>query len=109
MDRMTLAMTSVTRTWIQKRAGILDIGLKTRNDRLQTMVSVFCNMVDDYIVKENQGDGNYRYMNYAEVFLYGAEAGTDYYLGAGFSTFASVSTYTAKMTIQERIFPASRP
>ena len=68
-----------------------DIGLKTRNDRLQTMVSAFYNMVDDYIVKENQGDGNYRYMNYAEVFLYGAEAGFDYYLGAGFSTFASVS------------------
>ncbi|AKJ64807.1 TonB-dependent receptor plug domain-containing protein [Kiritimatiella glycovorans] len=68
-----------------------DIGLKTRTDRLQTMVSAFYNMVDDYIVKENQGDGNYLYMNYAEVSLYGAEAGVDYDVGGGFSTFASVS------------------
>jgi len=68
-----------------------DIGLKTRTDRLQTMFSVFYNMVDDYIVKENQGDGNYLYMNYAEVSLYGVEAGLDYDVGGGFSTFASVS------------------
>ena len=68
-----------------------DIGLKTRSDRLQTMISAFYNMVDDYIVKENQGDGNYRYMNYAEVSLYGAEVALDYELGRGFSTFASVS------------------
>lgn len=68
-----------------------DVGLKTRNDRLQTMVSVFYNMIDDYIVKENQGDGNYRYMNYDGVSLYGAEAALDYELGGGFSTFASVS------------------
>jgi len=68
-----------------------DIGLKTRTDRLHTMISAFYNIVDDYIVKENQGDGNYRYMNYAHVSLYGAEAGLDYELGGGFSTFASLS------------------
>ncbi len=68
-----------------------DIGLKTRTDRLQTMISVFYNTVDDYIIKENQGDGNYYYMNYAEVSLYGAEAGLDYDFGGGFSAFASVS------------------
>jgi outer membrane receptor protein involved in Fe transport len=68
-----------------------DIGLKTRTARLRAMVGVFRNMVDDCIVKENQGDGDYRYMNYAEVSLYGAEAGLDYYLGGGFSTFASLS------------------
>jgi outer membrane receptor protein involved in Fe transport len=68
-----------------------DIGMKTRTARLQTMVGVFYNMIDDYIVKENQGDGNYRYMNYAEVSLYGAEAGLDYEVGGGFSTFASVA------------------
>jgi len=68
-----------------------DIGLKTRTDRLQTMVAAFYNIVDDYIVKENQGDGNYRYMNYAEVSLYGAEAALDYDVGGGFSAFASLS------------------
>ena len=68
-----------------------DIGLKIRTERLQTMFSVFYNMIDDYIIKENQGDGNYRYMNYAEVFLYGAEVSLDYQLGGGFSAFASVS------------------
>jgi hemoglobin/transferrin/lactoferrin receptor protein len=68
-----------------------DIGLKIRTDRLQMTVSAFYNMIDDYIIKENQGDGNYRYMNYAEVSLYGAEMGLDYELGGGFSTFASVS------------------
>ncbi|WP_321372472.1 TonB-dependent receptor [uncultured Desulfuromusa sp.] len=68
-----------------------DIGIKTRTDRLQTTVSLFYNMIDDYIVKENQGDGNYLYMNYANVSLYGAEAGLDYELSGGFSTFASVS------------------
>ncbi len=68
-----------------------DIGMKTRTDRLQTMVSAFYNMVDDYIVKENQGDDNYLYMNYAKVSLYGAEAGLDYDVGGGFSTFASLS------------------
>ena len=73
-----------------------DVGLKTRTDRLQTMVSAFYNRVDDYIVKENQGDGNYQYMNYAEVYLYGAEAGLNYDLGAGFSTFASVSYVRGK-------------
>nr|VFJ57622.1 MAG: hemoglobin/transferrin/lactoferrin receptor protein [Candidatus Kentron sp. FW] len=68
-----------------------DIGLKTRTDRLQTEIGVFYNKVDDYIVKENQGGGDYRYMNYAKVSLYGAEASLDYELGGGFSTFASVS------------------
>lgn len=69
----------------------LDIGMKTRTARLQTMVSVFYNLVDDYIVKENQGNGDYLYMNYAEVSLYGAEAGVDYDWGLGISTFVSVS------------------
>ena len=73
-----------------------DVGMKTRTDRLQTMVSAFYNMVDDYIVKENQGTGDYLYMNYAEVSLYGAEAGLDYTLGGGFSTFASVSYVRGK-------------
>ena len=73
-----------------------DVGLKTRTDRLQTMVSAFYNIVDDYIAKENQGDGNYQYLNYAKVALYGAEAGLNYDLGAGFSTFASVSYVRGK-------------
>ncbi|VFM98826.1 MAG: hemoglobin/transferrin/lactoferrin receptor protein, partial [Candidatus Kentron sp. G] len=73
-----------------------DVGLKTRTGRLQMMASVFYNMIDDYIVKENQGDGDYRYMNYAEVSLYGAEASLDYELGGGFSTFASVSYVRAE-------------
>ncbi len=73
-----------------------DIGLKSRTDRLQTMVSAFYNRIDDYITKENQGDGNYLYMNYAKVSLYGAEAGLDYELGGGFSTFASVSYVRGK-------------
>ncbi len=68
-----------------------DIGLKTRTDRLQTTVSAFYNIVDDYIIKENQGDGNYRYMNYASVSLYGVEAGLDYKLSSALSTFASIS------------------
>nr|VFJ78003.1 MAG: hemoglobin/transferrin/lactoferrin receptor protein [Candidatus Kentron sp. FW] len=68
-----------------------DIGLKARTGRLQTSIGVFYNMIDDYIVKENQGGGDYRYMNYAEVSLYGAEASLDYELGGGFSTFASAS------------------
>jgi len=68
-----------------------DVGLKARTGRLQTMVSAFHNTIDDFIVKENQGDGDYRFMNYAEVYLYGAEAGLDYMLGGGFSTFASLS------------------
>lgn len=68
-----------------------DIGLKIRTDRLKTMVSAFYNMIDDYIIKENQGDGNYLYMNYAEVILYGAEVGLEYELGSGFSAFAAVS------------------
>jgi outer membrane receptor protein involved in Fe transport len=73
-----------------------DVGLKVRADRLQAMVSAFYNRVDDYIVKENQGDGDFRYMNYAEVVLYGAEAGLDCELGGGFSAFASVSGVRGK-------------
>lgn len=69
----------------------VDIGMKTRTARLQMMVSAFYNLVDDYIVKENLGNGDYLYMNYAEVSLYGAEAGLDYEWGGGLSTFASVS------------------
>jgi hemoglobin/transferrin/lactoferrin receptor protein len=68
-----------------------DLGVKVRTDRLQAMAGVFYNVVDDYIVKENQGDGIYRYVNYAEVSLYGAEAGIDYEVGGGFAAFASVS------------------
>ncbi|MCU0782885.1 MAG: TonB-dependent receptor [Verrucomicrobia bacterium] len=68
-----------------------DIGVKTRADRLQTMVSAFYNIVDDYIVQERQPSGDRQYKNYAQVILYGAEAGLDYELGAGFTTFASVS------------------
>ena len=76
-----------------------DIGLKTRSDRLQTMVSVFYNRVDDYIVKERQDNGTpaddtddyFQYKNYAEVSLYGAEAGLEYDVGGGLSTFASIS------------------
>jgi TonB-dependent heme/hemoglobin receptor len=68
-----------------------DIGLKTQTDRLQTMIGAFYNSVDDYIVKEKQASGDYQYMNYNKVTLYGAEAGLDYELDGGFSTFASVS------------------
>lgn len=68
-----------------------DIGIKMRTHRIKTILGAFYNSIDDYIVKENQGDGNYRYMNYAEVSLYGAEAGLDYDLGRGLSTFATIS------------------
>lgn len=86
-----------------------DVGLKTRADRLQTMVSAFYNVVDDYIVKENQGDGDYRYMNYAKVALYGGEAGLDYELGDGFSTFASVACVRGKNDDSDDNLPGIPP
>ena len=68
-----------------------DIGVKTRGDRLQTSASLFYNRISDYIVKENQGTGDYIYKNYSDVALYGAETSLDYDLGGGFITFASLS------------------
>jgi TonB-dependent heme/hemoglobin receptor len=73
-----------------------DIGAKVQTDRLQGMAGVFYTLIDDYIIKENQGDGNYVYMNYAQVALYGAEAGIDCQLGAGWSAFASISYVRGK-------------
>ena len=69
----------------------VDLGIKTQSERLQTMVGVFYNMIDNYIVLEKQTSGDRVYKNYADVSLFGAETGIDYDLGGGFSTFASLS------------------
>lgn len=68
-----------------------DLGVKVKTEKLQAMTGVFYNIVDDYIAKERRTDGNYYYTNYDSVTLYGAEAGLDYEIGSGFSTFASAS------------------
>jgi len=68
-----------------------DVSPYFKRDLTTVLPGRYNNMVDDYIVKENQGDGNYLYTNYAEDSLYGVEAGLDYDVGGGFSTFASVS------------------
>lgn len=68
-----------------------DFGVKVKTERVQAMTGVFYNIVDNYIAKEKQADDNYQYKNYDSVTLYGAEAGLDYELGHGFSTFASAS------------------
>ncbi len=73
-----------------------DIGVKTRSDRLQTTVSGFYNIVDNYIVQERQLSGDRQYKNYTKAVLYGAEAALDYDLGAGFTTFASLSYVRGK-------------
>lgn len=73
-----------------------DLGVKARMDRLQATLSTFYTIVDDYIVKENQGDGDYLYMNYAKAVLYGAEAGVEFEAGMGFSVYSSLSAVRGK-------------
>ena len=73
-----------------------DLGVKGRTERLKTMAGVFYNIIDDYITKENQGDGNYKYMNYDKAVLYGAESGLEYDIGLGISAFSSLSYVRGK-------------
>ncbi len=68
-----------------------DLGVKIRSERLQSSLSVFYNKVQDYIARERQPSGDYQYKNYANVSLYGAEAALEWDMGAGFTSFASVS------------------
>ena len=86
-----------------------DIGVKARTKQLQTMVSAFYNIIDDYIVKENEGDGNYQYKNYAKVYLYGGEAGVDYEWENGLSAFASVSYVRGENDDDDENLPAIPP
>ncbi len=68
-----------------------DTGVKMQFERWSGTASVFYNRIDDYIVKQLNAAGDYEWMNFAEVRLYGAEAGLDYQLGHGFSVFATGS------------------
>lgn len=69
----------------------LDAGVKVRTERLSAMAGLFYNRINDYIVKEQQPNGDYQYKNYAQVSLYGGETGLDYEFVDGLSAFASVS------------------
>ena len=69
----------------------LDIGVKVRTQRLSAMAGVFHNRIDDYIVKEKQPSGDFQYKNYAEVSLYGGEAGVEYDFTDEVSGFVSAS------------------
>lgn len=68
-----------------------DIGIKASAENMDWMLSAFYNRVDDFIVKEKQANGDYLYMNYAEVALYGMEAGWERPCGTGLTLFASGS------------------
>jgi hemoglobin/transferrin/lactoferrin receptor protein len=68
-----------------------DTGVKMQLERWSAMASVFYNRIDDYIVKQLNATGDYEWTNFAEVRLYGAEAGLDFQLGHGFSLFATAS------------------
>lgn len=86
-----------------------DLGIKARTDRLQGMVSAFYTIIDDYIVKEKQENGDYMYKNYAQVYLYGGEAGLDYELGGGVSVFASLSCVYGKNDKTDDYLPSIPP
>lgn len=86
-----------------------DLGVKTRFDRLQTMTAIFYNSIDDYIAKELQTSGDYEYKNYADVTIYGAEAGIDYDWGAGFSSYLTGSYVLGEKSDSNEDLPSIPP
>jgi len=92
-----------------ERSWNVDAGIKGRGEKVDAMLGAFYNIVDDYIVKERQDDGDYRYKNYAEVYLYGAEAALEYRLGAGLSGFGSLSYVVGRNDDDGEELPAIPP